>query len=93
LQRNKLKIPEKFNPFTDRTARDIRNTLSESFAAALAEMDAAGYLMAARKWRSQQLAVPYAHCLSFIANPETLLDKLKNCDPVPPQLEIVSIQD
>ena len=184
-----IKIPEKFDPFTDRTARDIRNTLSESFAAALAAMDPAGYLMAARQWRSQKLAQRYAHyidkrvecyylvfyiireyriddplqqaaviwnqslffefhdhletlwhaatgdqrqmikglikaagvyvhleqhheeaakslamksfdllrqyphCLAFIANPETLLDKLKKCDPVPPQLEISSVGD
>ena len=184
-----IKKAQRYNPFTDRTARNIRNSLSESFAAALAEMDAGGYITVARKWRSQQPAVPYAHyidkrlerydfvintvreyriddplqqavviwnqslffefhdhletrwhaatgdqrqmlkglikaagvyvhleqhheeaakslamksfdllrqyahCLSFIANPETLLDKLKHCDPVPPQLEIASIQD
>ena len=179
-------MPEKFDPFTDRTARDIRNTLSESFAASLAAMDPAGYLNVARKWQSPKLPAPYAnyidirlqrydlvfkkirecrlddplqravviwnqrlffefhdhletlwkaatgdrrqmlkglikaagvyvhleqnheeaakslamksfdllrqypHCLTFIANSETLLDKLKKCDRVPPQLEIAS---
>jgi hypothetical protein len=189
LEKRKKKAPDRFNPFTDRTARDIRNTLSESFAAALAAMDPAGYLIAARKWRSQKLSSRYAnyidirlqrydfvfntireyriddalqqavvilnqslffefhdhletlwqaatgdqrhmlkglikaagvyvhleqhheraakslamksfdllrqypHCLAFIANSETLLDKLKKCDRVPPQLEISSIRD
>ena len=189
MERIKLKIPEKFNPFTDRTARDIRNTLSEAFAAALAAMDPAGYLIEARKWRSQKLPARYAHyidiriqrydlvfntireyriddrlqqavviwnqslffefhdhletlwkaatgdqrqmlkglikaagvyvhleqhheqaakslamksydllrqyphCLAFITNFEILLDKLKKCDRVPPQLEISSIHD
>ena len=189
MQSNKLKIPEKFDPFTDRTARDIRNTLSESFTAALATMDPSGYLRAVRKWRSQKLAKrythyidmrferydlvfktiqeyriddplqqaaviwnqslffefhdhletlwhaatgdqrqmlkglikaagvyvhleqdheqaakslamksynllqQYSHCLAFIANPEKLLDKLKKCDRIPPQLEITSIHD
>ena len=183
-----IKKPKRFNPFTDRTARDIRNTLSESFAAALAAMDPAGYLTAARKWRSQKLAARYTnyidirlqrydfvfniireyriddplqqavviwnqslffefhdhletlwqaatgdqrqmlkglikaagvyvhleqhheqaakslamksfdllrqypHCLAFISNSETLLDKLKKCDRVPPQLEISSMR-
>jgi len=184
-----IKNPQRFNPFTDRTARDIRNALSESFAAALVAMDPAGYLIEARKWRSQKLSAQYAnyidirlqrydlvfdtireyrlddplqqavviwnqslffefhdhletlwksatgdrrqmlkglikaagvyvhleqhheqaakslamksfdllrqypHCLAFISNSETLLDKLKKCDRVPPQLEISSAHD
>jgi hypothetical protein len=56
-----IKIPEKFDPFTDRKARDIRNTLSEAFAAALAAMNPDRYLMAARKWRSQKLTQPYVN--------------------------------
>lgn len=184
-----IKNPQRFNPFTDRTARDIRNALSESFAAALAAMDPAGYLIAARKWRSQKLSARYTnyidirlqrydlvlktireyriddplqqavviwnrslffefhdhletlwqaatgdqrqmlkglikaagvyvhleqhheqaakslamksydllrqypHCLSFIANYKTLLEKLKNCELAPPRLEIASFRD
>ena len=184
-----IKPPQRFNPFTDRAARDIRNALSESFAAALAAMDPAGYLIEDRKWRSQKLSAHYAnyidihlqrydlvfdtfreyrlddplqqavviwnqslffefhdhletlwkaatgdrrqmlkglikaagvyvhleqhhdeaakslamksfdllhqysHCLAFLANSETLLDKLKKCDRVPPQLEISSVGD
>lgn len=53
----------KFDPFADRTARDIRNTLSEAFVAALDKMDPAGYLNVARKWRSQN---PAQHYLRYI---------------------------
>jgi hypothetical protein len=181
--------PKRFDPFADRTARDIRNTLSEAFVAALAAMDPAGYINAARSWRSQKPAVRYlnyidrrlarydlvfnmireeriddplqqavviwnqglffefhdhleplwqaatgdqrqalkglikaagvfihleqhrhqaaeslarkayqllrqhAHCLTFIANHEILLEKLQSDAPAPPQLEISSIRD
>lgn len=60
-----IKIPEKFDPFTDRTARDIRNTLSEAFAAALAAMDPAEYLNAAHKWRSLKPSACYTHYIDI----------------------------
>ena len=53
------KVATKFDPFADRTARDIRNTLSEAFVVALDEMDPAEYLNVAQKWRSQNLAQHY----------------------------------
>lgn len=40
--------------------------------------------------KSYDLLRQYPHCLSFIANYEMLLEKLKNCDPDPPRLEISS---
>ncbi|MGD8740038.1 MAG: DUF309 domain-containing protein [Desulfobacterales bacterium] len=184
--KKKLKKREQFDPFVDRTARDIRNSLSESFVAALAVRDPAKYLIVARKWREQNLSAlhadyigdrllryqhvfnafqaggmndplqqaviiwnqrlffefhdylephwkaatgdqrqvlkglikaagvyihleqhhrqaakslamksyqllrKYAHCLAFIANHETLLDKLESGDPVPPRLKILT---
>lgn len=184
-----IKTPEKFDPFTDRMARDIRNTLSEAFAAALASMDPTEYLNAVHKWRSAKpsarytryidtrlerydlvftkirkdriddplkqavviwnqglffevhdhleaiwhsaggderqalkglikaagvyvhleqqheqaakslaqksynLLRQYPHCLAFIANYQILLEKLKNCEPVPPRLLISSGRD
>ena len=186
MGKKQLKKNERFDPFVDRTARDIRNSLSESFVAALAVRDPAKYLNAARKWREQnlsdlhadyivnrllryenvfdavraggindplqqalviwnqhlffefhdhlealwqtatgdqrqalkglikaagvyihleqhhrqaakslamklyQLLRQYAHCLAFIANHETLLDKLESGDPVPPRLKILT---
>ena len=56
-------MPNKFDPFTDRMARDIRNTLSEAFVAALATMDPAEYINAAWKWRSQK---PLARYINYI---------------------------
>jgi hypothetical protein len=56
-----IKSAEKFDPFSDRTSRDIRNSLSESLVAALAANDAAGFLDAARRWREQNLSSVYTH--------------------------------
>ena len=184
-----IKTSKKFDPFADRTARDIRNELSEKFVDALAVLDPHKYLNAARKLREQNLLSvhadyiddrlqrynhvfeeiqadrigdplqqalviwnrglffefhdhlemlwqaaagdqrqalkglikaagvyihleqdhrqaaeslakksydliqQYASCLTFIANIETLLEKLKLADTVPPQLEISSFRD
>jgi hypothetical protein len=59
LEKKKKNSPDTFDPFTDRTARDIRNTLSEAFVTALAQMTPAGYLSLAQKWRAQRLSPPY----------------------------------
>ena len=40
--------------------------------------------------KSYQLLRQYAHCLTFIANHETLLDRLESGDAVPPRLKILS---
>jgi hypothetical protein len=181
--------PEKFDPFTDRTARDIRNALSEAFVTALGAMDSGHYMTAAQQWRGKNLSAlytdyidnrllnyarvfnavhtgnvndplqqaliiwnqglffefhdhlealwksetgdmrqalkglikaagvyihleqdhqqaaeslaakahallqQYRHCLSFIANPEGLLDRLKAVDPDPPRLDMTSFRD
>ena len=188
-EKKKIKRINKFDPFTDRTARDIRNSLSEAFVTAVAAKDPDEYLNTVRKWRAQDLSSPhadyiddrfrrydhvfyairaggiddplqqalliwnqglffefhdhletlwlaatgdqrqalkglikaagvyihleqdhrqvaeslamksydllrqYAHCLSFIANYKTLLEKLKYCEPAPPRLEISSFHD
>ena len=55
-----IETPNRFDPFTNRTARDIRNSLSESFVAALAAGDPEKYLNAARKWRQQNLSSLHA---------------------------------
>jgi len=43
--------------------------------------------------KAYNLLRQYTHCLSFIANYKTLLEGLKNCEPVPPRLLISSICD
>ena len=59
-QNRKLQDPERFDPFTDRTARDIRNSLSEAFVAALAAKDPGQYLNNAQNWRVQSVSSLYA---------------------------------
>ena len=68
-----IKTPNRFDPFTDRTARDIRNTLSESFTAALAAGDPGKYLIEARNWREQNTAALHA---------DYITDRLRRYDRV-----------
>ena len=81
--------PKRFNPFTDRVSRDIRNSLSEAFVKSLKAMDQSDYRKTSHKWLSKNLAPMrrYSHCLTFIANLNVLLEKLNNLDPVPSKLE------
>ena len=184
-----LNISKRFDPFTDRTARDIRNSLSEAFVATIGARNPSAYLNVARQWRKQNLSPLHAdyiddrllryerffdglaadditdplqqaliiwnqglffefhdhleaiwksatgdkrqalkglikaagvyihleqghqqaaqslankafallqqhrHCLTFMANPATLLNKLKAIDPDPPRLDLVSFRD
>jgi hypothetical protein len=58
--KKKLQDPERFDPFADRTARDIRNSLSQAFVAALTARDPEQYLNVAQKWKEQNLSSLYA---------------------------------
>ena len=51
-----LKASDRFDPFTDRTARDIRNSLSEAFVAAIGAGNPSEYLTIAQQWRQQNLS-------------------------------------
>lgn len=59
-QEKKLQGQDKFDPFTDRTARDIRNSLSEAFVAAIGAENPHEYLKIARQWRKQNLSSVHA---------------------------------
>ncbi|MEJ2730046.1 MAG: hypothetical protein P8185_16345 [Deltaproteobacteria bacterium] len=59
-RKEKIKTAERFDPFTERTARDIRNSLSEAFVAALAAKDPEPYLNIAQKWQEQNVSSLYA---------------------------------
>ncbi len=48
-----------FDPFNDRLSRDIRNTLSEAFVDALAQMAPSAYQVAAAKWLAAKPAPGY----------------------------------
>ena len=51
----KQNTPTRFNPFTDRRSRDIRNGLSEALVEAMAADDQVIYHRAASKWLSMDL--------------------------------------
>ena len=52
--------PAVFDPFNNRLARDIRNTLSEAFVDALTAMDPSEYRNIAQKWLAGNLDDGYA---------------------------------
>ena len=52
--------PAVFDPFNDRLARDIRNTLSEAFVVALMELDKSKYQDIAPKWLAGNFDDVYA---------------------------------
>ncbi len=58
-QKRILKARNRFDPFTDRTARDIRNSLSDAFVETLDVMKLDAVTNAARRWREQNLASVY----------------------------------
>lgn len=51
-----IKASEIFDPFTDRTSRDIRNSLSEAFVKTIGAKNRMAYLSVARQWREQNLS-------------------------------------
>ena len=53
--------PVDFDPFNDRLSRDIRNTFSEAFIDALAQMAPSGYQAVAEKWLAEKLAAGYVN--------------------------------
>jgi hypothetical protein len=55
----KEKGPTRFDPFSSRLARDIRNTLSDSFLQALAERDPTLYRKKTEEYLAQKLERPY----------------------------------
>ena len=50
---DKIKPDGKFDPFNNRLSRDIRNTLSEAFMAALSRMEPSAYRDEADIWRAK----------------------------------------
>ena len=50
----------RFDPFNSRLARDIRNTLAETFVDALRQGDKSGYQLAAEQWRVKNLDAEYS---------------------------------
>lgn len=59
MKRLKSEVSGRFDPFSDRLARDIRNTLSEAFVAALTRKQRSVYQKTAATWLNKNLAQPY----------------------------------
>ncbi len=64
---------EKFDPFADRTSRDLRNGLSVAFARALDTGRPDGYHQVARRWRACTLS---AGCRHYLENRLALYDRV-----------------
>ncbi len=73
-----------FDPFTNRLSRDIRNTLSEAFMAALARMEPSAYRDEADNWLAQQ---PPATLVEYIR------DRLRRYDRVFEQIKDGALND
>jgi hypothetical protein len=83
-RKDKPKTAKRFDPFTDRTARDIRNSLSDAFVAALAAKDPERYLTIARRWRKQNISVRHG---------EYIADRLLRYDHVFDEIQAGGIED
>jgi hypothetical protein len=87
-----VNTPERFNPFTDRTARDIRNTLSEAYVGALSTMDPGPYASCARQWQEQNLARLYADYIDGrLLRYDRVLDEIRTGEIQDPMQQAVLI--
>lgn len=77
-------FPAVFDPFNNRLARDIRNTLSEAFVEALMALDKSEYQNIAQKWLAGNLDDVYAGYI---------LDRLKRYAQVFEKININGIND
>ena len=72
--------PDDFDPFNDRLSRDIRNTLSEAFVAALARKEPSKYQVVAEKWL---IGKPTAGYVNYIQDRlhryDLVLEKIQSC--------------
>ena len=81
---NKKIAAGKFDPFSDRLSRDIRNTLSEAFIDALSRMEPSAYRDEAVIWRAKNPSEIY---LEYIQN------RLQSYDQVFKQIKVNQLVD
>ncbi|MBE9544328.1 MAG: DUF309 domain-containing protein [Proteobacteria bacterium] len=81
---NKKIAAGKFDPFSDRLSRDIRNTLSEAFIDALSRMEPSAYRDEADIWRAKNPSEIY---LEYIQN------RLQSYDQVFKQIKVNQLVD
>ena len=77
-------IPSVFDPFNNRLARDIRNTLSQAFVEALMKLDKSEFQKTARKWLAGNIDDLYAGYIK---------DRLKRYGQVFEQIKAKDIND
>jgi hypothetical protein len=83
---------ERFDPFSARFARDIRNSLSKGFLQSVRQLNPVSYLEIAENLLNQQLALPYRN---YIKNRLDGYDKAieiinkKNIDEIVEQAEVL----
>lgn len=80
----KRRAADKFDPFTDRLSRDIRNTLSEAFIDALSRMEPSVYRAEAKIWRAKNPSEIYL---------EYIQDRLRRYDQVFKQVKAERLDD
>lgn len=84
MNRTKSNLPGRFDPFSDRMARDIRNSLSEAFVAALAQKKRSVYQKTAGTWLNKNLSQTYVHYIR---------DRLRRYGRVFEQIETLAQQN
>jgi predicted metal-dependent hydrolase len=69
---------DRFDPFTDRLSRDIRNSLSEAFVKSLGLMDPVCYRKLSKEWLAKSGAPPYRDYIQDrLHRYESVLDQIR----------------
>jgi hypothetical protein len=66
LDKKKKNTPDRFDPFTDRLSRDIRNNLTEAFVISLKQKDSRHYKNLSRQWLAKGLGLIYNEYIQMI---------------------------
>jgi len=82
--RPEMSSSARFDPFNNRLARDIRNSLAEKFVDALLQVDKSGYQRTAEQWLTKNLDDEYTGYIQ---------DRLKRFDGVFNQIKKIRLKD
>lgn len=82
--RPEMSSSARFDPFNNRLARDIRNSLAEKFVDALLQVDKSGYQRTAEQWLAKNLDDEYTGYIQ---------DRLKRFDGVFNQIKKIRLKD
>lgn len=82
--RPEMSSSARFDPFNNRLARDIRNSLAEKFVDALLQVDKSGYQRTAEQWLAKNLDDEYTGYIQ---------DRLKRFDGIFNQIKKIRLKD